>query len=191
MSDWGRVKWSEARQVCAILDWPPEEAPAPLDGPPSAFYEALRAAGREADAANFLGQALPRLEAVAWAARSVRDLQGGASRKGPEAGALKAALLWIQDPTEGRRRAAYDAAVAADAASPEALAALAVFYSGGSVAPPDCPPVPAPRDAAGRFAAGAVLVAAARTADMAGALAKCLDAGEALASEGLAAGAAA
>ena len=190
MSDWGRVKWSEARQVCAILDWPEEQAAAPLDGAPSAFYAALRAAGREADAANFLGQALPRLEAVAWAARSVRDLQG-AARKGPEAAALKAALLWIQDPTESRRRAAYDAAAAADAASAEALAALAVFYSGGSVAPPDCPPLPAPRDAAGRFAAGAVLVAAARAPDMAAALGKCLDAGEALASEGLAAGAAA
>jgi hypothetical protein len=185
MAEWGRVKWSEAGQVSAVLGWSEAAAPAPLRDPPQAFYAALRAAGRDADAANFLAQALPRLEAVAWAARSVRDLRDGAASADAETAALNAALLWVQDPSEQRRRAAHAASESADPASPEALAALAAFYSGGSVAPADCPPLPAPPDAAGRFAAGAVLVAAARADDMAAALATCLTAGEALAAEGL------
>jgi hypothetical protein len=188
---WRRVKWTEARQVSAILGWPEEEAAAALTSPPREYFLALRSAGRDADAAAFLGQALPRLEAVAWGARSVRDLRENVRKDSAEAAALKAALLWVQDPSESRRRACFDAAMAADGASAEALAAMAAFYSGGSVAPPDNPPVPAPKDAAGRFASGAVLVAAAGAPDMAAALARCLDAGEAMASAGITAGAAA
>jgi hypothetical protein len=188
---WRRVKWTEARQVSAILEWPEEDPPAPLTSAPREFFMALRGAGRDADAVAFLGQALPRLEAVAWGARSVRDIREGLPTGSAEAAALKAALLWVQDPSESRRRACFEAAMAADGASAEALAAMAAFYSGGSVAPPDNPPVPAPKDAAGRFASGAVLVAAAGAPDMAAALARALDAGEALASGGLKAGVAA
>ena len=188
---WRRVKWSEARQVSAILGWPEDDPPAALTSPPRDYFVALRGAGRDADAAAFLGQALPRLEAVAWGARSVRDIRDGVRKGSAEAAALKAALLWVQDPSESRRRACFDAAMAADGASAEALAAMAAFYSGGSVAPPDNPPVPAPKDAAGRFASGAVLVAAAGAPDMAAALARCLDAGDTMASAGLTAGAAA
>ena len=189
--EWKRVKWSEARQVLSVLGVPEEEAAADPSGSPQAYFDALRKAGRLTDAAAFLAQALPRLEAVTWAARSVRDVGGSRPRKPAEAAALKAALLWVQDPTDARRRAAFDAAAAADGSSPEALAALSAFFSGGSIAPGPYEPIPAPRDAAGRFAAGAVIVAAAKSADMTAALEGCLQAGEVLATEGLQAGAAA
>ena len=189
--EWTRVKWSEARQILSILDVPTEAPAADPAGSPKAYFDALRAAGQLPDAVSFLAQALPRLEAVTWAARSVRDVGDARQRKPAEAAALKAALLWVQDPSESRRRAAFDAAAAADASSAEALAALAAFFSGGSIAPGEYEPIPAPRDAAGRFAAGAVLIAAVNSGDMNAALNRCLDAGEALAAEGLAAGAAA
>ena len=189
--EWTRVKWSEARQILSILGVAEGEAVADPGSRPKAYFDALRAAGQLPDAVSFLAQALPRLEAVTWAARSVRDIGEQAARKPPEAAALKAALLWVQDPSESRRRAAYDAATVADGSSAEALAALAAFFSGGSIAPGEYEPVPAPRDAAGRFAAGAILIAAVNSGDMTAALNRCLDAGEALASEGLAAGAAA
>ncbi|MDR3509166.1 MAG: hypothetical protein P4L64_14830 [Caulobacteraceae bacterium] len=175
------MKWTEARQVVRLLGWPQGDGPDPSK-PPSHYFEGLRRADRLADAAKFLGMALPRWETVAWAARVLREV-GERNPGSPEADTLKAVMLWIQDPTEARRRATYDAAQGADVASPERLAAMAVFYSGGSVAPPDCEPLPAPRDAAGRFSAGAVLAAAARTQDPVMALNRGLDLGTTLAVE--------
>ena len=186
--EWIRVKWTEARQVTRLLDWRARDDEPDHGMAPQAFFLSLRSQGRDAEAAEFLGQALPRWEAVAWAARAVRDLKGIADGD-PDAAALKSALLWVQDPTEQRRRAAYDAAEAAEATSPERLAALAAFYSGGSVAPADCEPQPAPREAAGRFAAGAVLVAAMSGEEPDAALARCLETGAALAGSGDGAGA--
>lgn len=190
--DWKRVKWSEASQILSALDWDEDPEIGAASARPCEYFEGLRRAERFGEAVCFLAQALPRLEAVAWAARSVRDIPDGGARKGPEAAALKAALLWVQDTTsDARRRAAYDAAMTADSSSPEALAALAAFFSGGSLGPAEHQAIPPPKDAAGRFAAGAVLKAAARSPDMVAALNSCLDAGELLAQEGLRAGAAA
>ncbi len=180
--DWKRVKWTEAGQITKLLGWCDEPG---LDRPPAVYFNELREKGQLREASLFLGQALPRLEVVAWAARSVRDLTNGKARSPADQAALKAALLWIQDPVEARRRAAREAADNADAASPERYAAMAVFFSGGSVTPENCPPSPAPKEAAGRLAAGAVMLAAAATKDMREALARCLDAGEAIAREGL------
>lgn len=186
MADWRRVKWSEARQVLDILGSADAAAESEAAKPPALYFHYLREAGRNLDAVKFLGQALPRLEAVGWAARMVRDLEPeGLDRNRPEAKALRAALLWLADPTEGRRRAAFDASEACDTSSPEALAAKAAFFSGGSIAPADATPLPAPRDAAGRFASGAVMLAAARRKDMAEALNRALDAGAKIAALGL------
>lgn len=189
MTNWTRVKWSEAGQIAELLGWE-EDLGEDARATPAAFFDRLRQAGRLADAAFFLGQALPRFETVAWGARAVRDLRGDGLGRGPEADALKSALLWVQDPSESRRRVAFEAAQKARDNSPERLAALAAFFSGGSMAPDDCPPVPAPKAAAGRFAAGAVVLAAGRTDDQARALAQALDVGAAIAAFGLQAGAA-
>lgn len=189
MKTWSRVKWTEAAQIAERLEWK-QDLGAAAAGSPENFFSGLRREGRLHEAAFFLGQALPRFETVAWAARAVRDLTGLAPPPGPDADALKAALLWVQDPSEGRRRAAWDAAGLAEDQAPERLAALAAFFSGGSIAPADCPPVPAPQEAAGRFAAGAVLVAAIRTPDFDAAINAALDAGDAIAAHGVAAGAA-
>lgn len=187
MIEWTRVKWSEAGQIAELLGWE-EDLGEDARAAPAVFFDRLRGEGRLADAAFFLGQALPRYETVAWGARAVRDLRGDSVGRGPEADALKSALLWVQDPSETRRRTAFEAAQKARDNSPERLAALAAFFSGGSMAPGDCPPVPAPKAAAGRFAAGAVVLAAARTGDQTRALAQALDAGAAIAAQGLEAG---
>lgn len=183
---WRQVKWTEAVQVTALLDWP---EPEPDEGrqPPEAFFDGLREAGRLHEAAMFLGVALPRFDAVAWAARTVRDARQSAPQKPAEQGALRAALLWLQDSSDGRRRAAYAAAEEAGRQSPERFVALAVFLSGGSIAPEDVQPIPAPRDAAGRMAAGAVIAAVGRDRER---LAQALAAGDAIAGEGARAGAA-
>jgi hypothetical protein len=106
-----------------------------------------------------MGVALPRYEAIVWAARAVREL-APVEPNTPEGEALKAVLLWLQDPSDSRRRTAFDVAQRAAEGSPQRLCALAVFFSGGSMAPETLQPVPPPKDVAGKFAAGAVLAAA-------------------------------
>jgi hypothetical protein len=178
MRRWKQVKWTEAGQVAAILGWPESECAAEA---PEVFFDRLVRDGRTDDAALFLGQALPRFEAVAWAARAVRDLSA-ADVPEPDAKALKAALLWLQDPSETRRRAAFDAATEAGGVSPQRLCAMAVFFSGGSMAPAEREPLLPPKDTAGTFAAGAVLTAVARSPGREKSLREALALGDALAS---------
>ncbi len=173
--DWTRVKWSQARQVTEILEWNDEE----VSGAPAAFYKSLRQADRLMEAVEFMAQALPRWEAVAWAVHGVRGLgpQGGATRTA----ALDAASRWVSDPSEETRRGAFAAAESAPADSAERLLALAAFLSGGSIAPADCEPLPAPRAAAGQCAAGALLIATATHPESETALGRILDVAERLA----------
>lgn len=183
MSNWAKVRWSEAAQVLDFVGGPAEDRPQ-ASGTPSAYFSDLRAQGRRSEAADFLAQALPRLEAVAWAARTVRDLAPPPASSPLRTRALRAALFWVQDPTEARRRAAFDAAEACDPKGAEAMAAYAAFFSGGSIGPADVPPIPAPKQVLGHMAAAAVKVAALK--DRTGAaFDRALDAGEALAREGI------
>jgi hypothetical protein len=181
VTEWTRVKWSEARQIVRVMGKSAQADAPGAEVTPQAWFEQLRTAQRLDEAAAFLGHALPRYEAVAWAARSVRDLRDPEDRNSPEAAAIKAALLWVADPTEPRRRAAQQAAEAADTGSAERLAALAVFASGGSLGPAEFDPVPAPRDLAGVLAGSAVRLAASAKPDRQAALASALDAGARLA----------
>jgi len=180
---WSRVKWTEAKQVAEMLD-PEADLGEDARAKPREYFQKLREGEQLNEATFFLGQALPRFETVAWAARVVRDLREKPLKPGPDADALKATLLWVQDPSDARRRAAFDAANRVKNASAERLVALAAFFSGGSITPADVPPVQAPREAAGRFAAGAVLLAASAASDRMVALNKALDAGNVMADQG-------
>lgn len=181
---WAKVKWTEAGQVAQMVD---DEADLGEDARlvPSEYFAKLRAEERLNDAIFFLAQALPRFETVVWAARAVRDLADAPPRPGGDADALRATLLWVQDPSDARRRAAFEASNRARSTSAERLVAVAAFFSGGSVTSPEAPAVQPPREAAGRLAAGAVLIAANAAKDRAAALNQALDAGVALAEGGV------
>ncbi|HZL00547.1 MAG TPA: hypothetical protein VFC47_11675 [Caulobacteraceae bacterium] len=189
MDKWNRVKWTEAAQIAERLDWD-QDLGADARAAPRDFFVKLRTVGRLNDAVFFLGQALPRYETVAWAARAVLDTPRPTPSRGPDAEALKAALLWVQDPSDARRRAAFDAAGKARTVGAERLVALAAFFSGGSLTPAEVQPVQAPNESAGLFAAGAVLLAAAESGDQDAALNRALDAGSMMAARGVGAGAA-
>ncbi len=178
MARWTKVKWTEAAQIAEQLDWP-DDARSGAGVLPSAYFAQLRAQGRSRDAAKFLGQALGRFEAVVWATRVVRENFGEGE---PRDEALTAAIQWTRSQSEAHRRAAYDAAGRAQRESPSRLAALAAFFSGGSMSPDGLPPVPAPRDTAGKLAAGAVLMAAVQSKDPVTSLDSALDQGDAIAS---------
>jgi hypothetical protein len=57
---------------------------------------------------------------------------------------LEAAERWVADPSETNRRAAGVCAEAASYETPGAVAALAAFWSEGSLAPADAAPVTVP-----------------------------------------------
>lgn len=177
MKRWKQVRWTEAGQITAILGWPASEHDA---APPEALFDRLRQDGRDDDAAMFLGQALPRYEVVAWAAQAVRDL-APPDLAPRDAEAMNATLRWLRDPSDNRRRAAFDAAAEASDTSPQRMCALAVFFSGGSLAPADLDPLLAPKDSVGKFAAGAVLTAATRSGRRQEGLRAALALGDALA----------
>ena len=185
MRTWKHVRWTEARQVADLLGWQ-QDLGDKAGLAPEVFFQDLMQAGRLNDAAFFLGQALPRFETVAWAARAVRDHAPAPAPASADADALKAALLWVQDPSDARRRASFEAAGKIREASPARLAALAAFFSGGSITPPEAPPGPAAKGDGGRLAAGAVLLAAAKSGQMEAALIRALGDGARIAEKGLA-----
>src|SRR5262249_37155463 len=103
--------------------------------------------------------ALPRRDAVRWAHHCAKQVCGPAPPAGTVA-ALQAAEKWLAEPTENHRRQAMAAAEKAGYGTPAGSAALAAFWSEGSIAPAHVNPVAPAAHLCGVAAAGAVLLAA-------------------------------
>jgi hypothetical protein len=128
----------------------------------------LAGQGLFVDAVHLLAHALPRREAVWWAARCARSVIESNATKEMWA-ALKAAEEWAADPSEPKRRAAESTAAATQYTSPAGCAALAAFLSGGSLAPAGVAEVPPGPGLTAKSVANAIQLAAladpARTAE--------------------------
>lgn len=122
----------------------------------------LQAAGFLIEAARLLAHALPRREAVWWACMCAAHT---APPDLPEADRLarEAAERWVRRQGDQDRRAALRQAEATSFESPESWAAVAAFWSGGSIAAEDQPAVPPAPHVAGKAVAGAIALAAVRT----------------------------
>ncbi|NBC12499.1 MAG: hypothetical protein GVY09_03970 [Gammaproteobacteria bacterium] len=126
-----------ARGVCVALGLDLEQSPVLHDGMSAQeFLAALIAARQFIDAVTFMACALPKREAVWWSYLCARETRG-VELSALDAAALAAALAWIREPSEAHRRAAKDAADATEYTTPAGLVALSVFFTGGSIAPPD------------------------------------------------------
>jgi Family of unknown function (DUF6931) len=149
-----------AAEVCECFDIG-DEARALLrpDLSPRQYVDLLAEKQSFPPAIRFLAHALPKKEAVLWACSCVRETAGAKPLPAATA-ALEAAERWVRSPTEDNRRAAMPAAQAAGLATAAGSAALAAFVSGGSLGPPNVPPVPPPENMTGQVAGGAVLLAA-------------------------------
>jgi hypothetical protein len=180
---WSEVRWTEACQITELMGHDEADWPAP-GVEPRAHFLALREAGARAEAAAFLGHALQRLEALAWACRILEQEAAGRALPLRDRQALDHALRWLGEPTDEHRRAAYEAAEAARDSAPERVLATAVFLSGGSLSLPDLPPVPPPPELAGRVAGVAVVMAAARSERRDEVLDRALDIGDKIAKIG-------
>ena len=161
----GTMKKLTAAEFATVIGYaaaPPEAAEA-LQGCTEIAdaIDRLEAAGFGYEAVRVLAYALPKRESVWWAcmcaqATAPADL-GERHRL-----ARETTELWVRQQKEEQRRAAYDHGKAVEFASPEAWAAIAAFWSGGSISLPDLPPVPATPDACGKAAGVAITLSAVR-----------------------------
>lgn len=144
-------------EVCATLELEPAARALLAEGPaPAAFLATLIQQEMFKDAVTYLAHALPKPDAVAWAANCVtlgRELP-------PKAlAAVAAATAWSQSPSVENCRAAERAAEEAD--DPAArFAALAAFWSGDSLAPAELPPAPPAPELTGTGVIAALAIAA-------------------------------
>ena len=153
---WRRVKWTRAGQVAAVLDGLVDLEQL-YDQPPAAAFAALREVDRM-QAARFLAQCLPRMEALRWVAACLNGMV--ASTQPARMVAKKAVNRWLADPSDVNRRIAYEAGQIVGWASAEGAACLAVFMSGGSIAPVEQEQGVQPKQGAfGQAVAGAVMMA--------------------------------
>jgi hypothetical protein len=184
MTLWPAVKLTQARQV-AILRGVEEDTLPPAADDLHTSYQGIRRSGNLDEALAYIGHALPRLEAVAWAAHVVHAQSHKDELTARERLALDSAMRWLEDPTDTHRRSAYTAAEAAPMASPEAMLATAVFYAGGSIAPAGMPSILAPPEACLGYAVCAVRSVAYRSGERNIVMEQALQLAEQVAQQGL------
>ena len=158
-----KIPLAQAASCCQDIELEPlAQKKLTLDVSPASFLEQLIAENLFSDAVRFLARALPKREATWWACLCTRDIL---VEPFPEAllQAVTVAEKWVYEPTEANRQATYAAAQSAEFNHPASWAAMAAFWSGGSLAPPDAPVVPPPDNLTGKAVASAVMLAAVLT----------------------------
>lgn len=158
---WRAVRWTEAQQVLHFMGHIDGDV---LGDTPDAHYRAMIGEGPTHDAVSYLAHALPRMEVIGWAARILKELSRQDALHPRDRQALDAVLRWLDEPSEQWRRSAQELADMASDGGAEQLLAMAVFVSGGSIAPPELPAVLPPDFACNRLAGAAVKAAAYRAA---------------------------
>ncbi|HEY6717375.1 MAG TPA: hypothetical protein VI232_13635 [Reyranella sp.] len=127
-----------------------------------AALDRLEQAGLLIEATRLVAHALPAREAVWWACACSRHTAPSGANPALETTLRDAAEEWVRRPTDEHRRTAMKQAETAGFGSAEAWAAVAAFWSGDSMAPPEAPKVPPQPHFTGLAVAGAVALAAAR-----------------------------
>lgn len=128
---------------------------------PREFASLLVEHGRLRDAVRFTAAWLPKGDAVRWGSQCVRNFMGE-NILAEDAAAVQIVDRWSVTPTEDLRRDAERIAEQIDGRTPAGWLAMAVFWSGGSVAPPERDPVPPPEHLTATAVTAALLLAAAQ-----------------------------
>ena len=89
------------------------------------------------EAIRYLAIALPRREAIWWACATHRTLGPDQLDDIKEQDAWRIVEEWVYNPTEDTRNQTYAIADTLGYQTPGAYGAMAVFWSGGSIAPPE------------------------------------------------------
>jgi hypothetical protein len=91
------------------------------------------------DAIRYLAHALPKRNAVWWGCLCVWF--AGQGKPATDVDAVRAAVRWVLDPSEARRRAAEPTDLMKAVRTAAGALAVAAFWSGGSMSLPDLPVV--------------------------------------------------
>src|SRR5437867_5930132 len=110
------------------------------------------------DAVRVLAYALSTRQAIVWASFCARHYSE-ANPSEESLTALEAVDKWLAEPDDDKRRETMNAAKLARFDTPAGSAALAVFFSGGSLAPADAPVVPPSESLTPNSVVGTVLLA--------------------------------
>jgi hypothetical protein len=149
-------KTATAVDVCAHFNLEKSARRLLEDGmEPREFVETLVANSQHLAAIEFVAHALPAREAVWWGCLCLQHACGNDLSASDKA-ACKAAVRWVLEPTEENRAAAKAPAEAAGAGSPAGALATAAHQTGGSIAPPNFPPLPPEPFAPAKAVANAV-----------------------------------
>lgn len=105
-----------------------------------AFVRRCQDEGREDSAISFCSYLLQRREAIWWGLGGLSVMEGLAPVEREHLDLVRA---WTAKPEEARRRACLDKALESSPKLPTTWLALAVGWSGGSIAPPHAPPLAA------------------------------------------------
>ncbi|MFK7821561.1 MAG: FHA domain-containing protein [Planctomycetaceae bacterium] len=124
---------------------------------PDAYASRLRDADPES-ALAFLSYALPKRPAIWWLTRCVRSSLQQPTEE--EEKVLGLAEKWISSPTDEHRRHAMDEAQKQECETAACWAAVAAFWTHGSMAPPNVPPVLPKDEFTGKAVSGAIVMAA-------------------------------
>ncbi len=125
---------------------------------PSRFVHLLESNNLFKDAIQFLAHGLPIEIAVKWASACARELLLP-DRLERSKESLEHVEAWLKTPDESNRWNARTAADKSGLSSPVDLIAMAVFFSGGSITPPDTPATPPPPYLANKMVVGAIQLA--------------------------------
>ena len=110
------------------------------------------------DAIRLVAYLLPKREAIGWGCLCVRHVLASQKDK-PLPNVQVAAERWVSAPNEENRWAAKETADKEDPKTPSGLLAMAVFFAGPSMAPPNVQAVPPPDHITSEIVADAVVLA--------------------------------
>lgn len=158
---WPKIAAEKAATVCALYDVDAEKQPLLKSDPePELFITQLVEQKIWGAATEFLAYALPKREAIWWLCQMIRENKKFTGPK--QEAALEGAEKWVREPGDEARRAACDLSDQAGLTTPAGLAAMAVFYSGGSLAPPELDDVEPEETLTARICRGGLTLCAVR-----------------------------
>jgi hypothetical protein len=131
-----------AAEICACFQLDEDASPLLRDQMGAReFVEALLAKDLFVPAIDFMAHALPAHRAIWWGCLCLQHAMGDKLTE-PDKSAAAAAVRWVLEPTEENRAAAKAPAEKAGYTSAAATLARAANWTGGSLGPPDMPPLP-------------------------------------------------
>ena len=133
---------SSAAEICARFVLDQNARPLLLEGMGTRqFVESLVENKRYRAAIDFMAHALPARQAIWWGCLCLQHAMGDKLTE-LDKSAAAAAVRWVLQPTEENRIAAKAPAEKAGYSSAAATLARAANWTGGSLGPPDMPPLP-------------------------------------------------